>query len=478
MEEMDDFFSTSPIIDPWQPSVASQWSHGPANHGPGWWRDPDGEQSQPTWWRSPAPERHVPAPKPTPNPWGARTPRHQHSRIPTMAASIHSMTPASVSQASSVRGGQRTVEQQQSTSSGGLQPTTPTTTSNTTTIPSTAIERRGFQNIGNTCYINAMLSAITNLTCFVNDLLDPDLWQHLVGCSAPTLQALARISQQSVAQDRGSINPLVLKEAVAMCKEEFSSFQQQDAHEFLLAMLDQVHEEVRAAWGASGGETPSPVQRNFEGAITHERMCIRCRHVTTSVERFYVLSLPLPENSEGGMLTIEDLLGRFLQPAIQEFTCARCRHRQARVQHRFSALPRVLVLHVQRSSPLFAADGRFLGHAKRTDACPPIQCLDVEQHCQQDVLFPPALAHRPSDLPSGVAPREDVLYGYALRACTLHLGEEANGGHYKSLVAQPAGLWLEYDDEHVTPISETAAVEGGKHNSYLLFYQFCNMLLE
>lgn len=38
----------------------------------------------------------------------------------------------------------------------------------------------------------------------------------------------------------------------------------------------------------------------------------------------------------------------------------------------------------QRSSPLFAPDGSFVGHTKRTDLCAPVMDLDVEEHCKAD----------------------------------------------------------------------------------------------
>lgn len=72
----------------------------------------------------------------------------------------------------------------------------------------------------------------------------------------------------------------------------------------------------------------------------------------------------------------------------QESHCEQCGHREAVAHHHFSVLPRVLVLHLQRSGAQFAAAQAFVGHAKRSDPCAVSFEVDAEPHCTPDVLFP------------------------------------------------------------------------------------------
>ena len=116
-------------------------------------------------------------------------------------------------------------------------------------------------------------------------------------------------------------NPCIL---LPLFRHQFSTYQQQDAHEFLLAVLDQTHEEVMGIFGSpkdiAGPQaytTPSPVQRNFEGAITHELTCTQCGNVTLCVELFYVLSLSLPPEGTVKGLSTQELFDSFFSISNQ-----------------------------------------------------------------------------------------------------------------------------------------------------------------
>jgi ubiquitin C-terminal hydrolase len=342
-------------------------------------------------------------------------------------------------------------------------------------------KRGGYRNLGNTCYMGAMLSALAALHPFVNDLLDPRFVAQMDGLACPTLTALVAIVRQSLRGTHEAISPAALKEAVAVHKDNFATFQQQDAHEFFLALLDQTHEEVMAtlpkalaAAALTPHTTPSPVQRNFEGSITHEFTCKACGHKAEGVEVFYALSLTLPKFSVEN-LRVQDLLDYYFSPSSQEARCEGCGHTQSLVRHRLRSLPRLLVLHIQRSEAQFSTDGAFVGHLKRTDPCTVSFALDVDPLCAADVLYPPPEARRSAPVAPNLPTRPaDTTGVYSLRAMTLHLGEEADGGHYKTVVEQTAGQWLEYDDERVAPLPRVAVAAAGRQSAYLLFYTFGN----
>ena len=66
---------------------------------------------------------------------------------------------------------------------------------------------------------------------------------------------------------------------------------QQDCQEFLAVVLDHLHEHL------VGDHTPqsdSIVSQTFQGQLKNEVQCLQCRNVSTKVEPFVYLSLPLP----------------------------------------------------------------------------------------------------------------------------------------------------------------------------------------
>ena len=67
---------------------------------------------------------------------------------------------------------------------------------------------------------------------------------------------------------------------------------QQDCQEFLAVLLDHIHEHLARDHTPPAAETI--VSRTFQGQLKNEVQCVRCQHVSTKVEPFVYLSLPLP----------------------------------------------------------------------------------------------------------------------------------------------------------------------------------------
>uniref|UniRef100_A0A3B4DWK9 Ubiquitin carboxyl-terminal hydrolase n=1 Tax=Pygocentrus nattereri TaxID=42514 RepID=A0A3B4DWK9_PYGNA len=232
---------------------------------------------------------------------------------------------------------------------------------------------QGFSNLGNTCYMNAILQSLFSLPSFSNDLLKQGIpWKRV-----PLNALLRRFAHLLAKKDISS--PEVkkdllrrVKNAISSTAERFSGYMQNDAHEFLSQCLDQLKEDVEKvnkscksepmAWDEPHGtrltEEPDtsriytcPVTVNMEFEVQHTITCKSCGEVVTKREQFNDLSIDLPRRKKTLPLrSIQDSLDLFFRMEEIEYSCEKCNGKAATVTHKFNRLPRVLILHLKRYS--------------------------------------------------------------------------------------------------------------------------------
>ncbi|XP_033965767.1 ubiquitin carboxyl-terminal hydrolase 37 isoform X1 [Pseudochaenichthys georgianus] len=244
---------------------------------------------------------------------------------------------------------------------------------------------QGFSNLGNTCYMNAILQSLFSLPSFSNDMLRQSIpWKKV-----PINALLRRFAHLMAKKDVGcpeTKKDLLrkVKSAISSTAERFSGNMQNDAHEFLSQCLDQLKDDVEkmnknwsseaAAWSSvaceSGQEgAPSaakaepgeeadtsriytcPVAVNMEFEVQHTITCKGCGEVVNKREQFNDLSIDLPRRKKTLPLrSIQDSLDLFFRMEEIEYSCEKCNGKSATVTHKFSKLPRVLILHLKRYS--------------------------------------------------------------------------------------------------------------------------------
>ncbi|XP_030641613.1 ubiquitin carboxyl-terminal hydrolase 37 [Chanos chanos] len=242
-----------------------------------------------------------------------------------------------------------------------------------TTLPQSQPPLQGFSNLGNTCYMNAILQSLFSLPSFSNDLLKQGIpWKKV-----PSNALLRRFAHLLAKKDVSS--PEVkkdllrrVKSAISSTAERFSGYMQNDAHEFLSQCLDQLKEDVEkvnkswknepSSWDEPQGsrlaeETDTsriytcPVVVNMEFEVQHTITCKSCGEVVTKKEQFNDLSIDLPRRKKNLPLrSIQDSLDLFFRMEEIEYSCEKCNGKAATVTHKFSRLPRVLILHLKRYS--------------------------------------------------------------------------------------------------------------------------------
>lgn len=258
----------------------------------------------------------------------------------------------------------------------------------------------GFRNMGNTCYMSAVLAALMGLLIFVDDLLDEDVAQrlrpHLGAASQSVYRAMFDIAteyrkqrQRSLDQARkgqvaaggredfalssgsvcdeasvgsnGASLPVVpkkLKDALARRAPHFADNTQQDASEFFFLAIDALADEMcdadflarKAASEAPKPPLPLAVHLNFGGQLLKTMCCNGCGHSWSRTEDFYSLSLQLPPSGDVPMapLNIQQLLEAHFAPTTIEVTCEKCKAPYATLTHALARLPRILPIHLMR----------------------------------------------------------------------------------------------------------------------------------
>jgi ubiquitin carboxyl-terminal hydrolase 20/33 len=104
----------------------------------------------------------------------------------------------------------------------------------------------GLKNLGNTCYLNAALQALSNCPSITNFFIEcsdfaksdkiPSLSQHYM----KLMQTIWSTNEINT-----SIAPIDLVQTIKYINPMFKGYAQHDSQEFLLTLLDQLHEELK-----------------------------------------------------------------------------------------------------------------------------------------------------------------------------------------------------------------------------------------
>ncbi|XP_066089427.1 ubiquitin carboxyl-terminal hydrolase 37 isoform X2 [Saccopteryx bilineata] len=227
---------------------------------------------------------------------------------------------------------------------------------------------QGFSNLGNTCYMNAILQSLFSLQSFANDLLKQGIpWKKI-----PHNALIRRFAHLLVKKDicNSETKKDLLKKvknAISATAERFSGYMQNDAHEFLSQCLDQLKEDMEKlnkTWKTEPilGEENSPdisatrvytcpVITNLEFEVQHSIICKACGEIIPKREQFNDLSIDLPRRKKPlPPRSIQDSLDLFFRAEELEYSCEKCSGKCALVRHKFNRLPRILILHLKRYS--------------------------------------------------------------------------------------------------------------------------------
>ncbi|XP_057304278.1 ubiquitin carboxyl-terminal hydrolase 3-like [Hydractinia symbiolongicarpus] len=337
----------------------------------------------------------------------------------------------------------------------------------------------GIRNLGNTCFMNAILQSLSNLkhfSCYFKELPAIELNDekgdngkikkyYTRSYQPDDLSLVEELRKILCALWQGAtaaISPDALFSVVWKVVPRFRGYQQHDAHEFMHYLLDRVHTELLQTNIFSNGRD-TIVSGIFGGQLQSEVTCLKCGTISKKKEPYWDLSLDIPckssKKSSGQKLEpkskvchLTDCLQRFIE--VEEldesewYTCEKCKKKQPSTKKFWLLqLPNVLCLHLKRF--------RYSPHG-RTKVDTFVRFPITELNMNSYMLKQGQKQHRLST----------KAHVYDLAAAVVHHGSGAGSGHYTTY-ARHEGAWYNFNDSTVSLTSEDSITHC---KGYILFY--------
>ncbi|KAL3238848.1 hypothetical protein MRX96_021876 [Rhipicephalus microplus] len=304
----------------------------------------------------------------------------------------------------------------------------------------------GLVNMGNTCFMNTVIQCLTYCPPLANYLLHQD--DHCAKCKTLNfcmMCELQRHMKRALEKSGDAIKPLYIYQRLKAIAKHFQFGQQEDAHEFLRYVVDNLWKAALANY--DGGVKLDPASKEttvvneiFGGYHRSQVTCMKCKEKSNTYDHFMDLILDIKNAS-----SLETALEKFVEPELLQndnaYKCPRC-NVKVMAQKRFTVhrAPNVATFQLKR----FDANRMFGGK--------------ITKH----VSYPEHLELRPY-----MSDKHGDPVTYRLNAVLVHLGASCNSGHYFCFVRNSNGSWYCMDDSRVHQVSLGHVLN---QQAYVLFY--------
>ncbi|XP_043567720.1 ubiquitin carboxyl-terminal hydrolase 22 isoform X4 [Chiloscyllium plagiosum] len=372
---------------------------------------------------------------------------------------------------------------------------------------------RGLINLGNTCFMNCIVQALTH-TPLLRDFFLSD--RHKCEMQSPNcclVCEMSRLFQEFYSGYRSPHIPYRLLHLVWTHARHLAGYEQQDAHEFLIAALDVLHRHCKGDDNGKKASNPNHcnciIDQIFTGGLQSDVTCQVCHGVSTTIDPFWDISLDLPGSStpfwplspgsdgnvvngeshmSSGTTTLTDCLRRFTRPehlgSSAKIKCSGCHsYQESTKQLTMKKLPIVACFHLKRfehsaklrrkittyvSFPLELDMTPFMASSKESrmngQYQQPVDSLNNDNKvlCEHRLREMHLVCMCGHDIITGKQPN----HKYSLFAVVNHQGT-LESGHYTSFIRQHKDQWFKCDDAIITKASIKDVLDS---EGYLLFY--------
>lgn len=335
-------------------------------------------------------------------------------------------------------------------------------------------------NLGNTCYLNAILQCLRHTMCLNTHLFTTQTSHRLftnyhsvpkLGSSCLLLVNYIKIVQIMWENNSACLSPRGFKILLGETIDQFKNTQQHDAHELLVAILQSFHDALSKnvkyrITGEVVSEIDSQIQKAhtdwisyyqnkhsiildiFSGQCRTQITCLTCQKQSFRFDPTMVQDVSFIPNS-----TLSQCLDHLITPEqLSEdnlYSCEQCHNRtRAWTARAFWTLPQVLILKFNRFHH------QMVGKVS--------QSFKIEGHVQYPLSD--------LDLARYVASPLVTETKYDLYAVVCHSGTMSIG-HYYSIVYHPnQKVWLCYNDGKLSTVEDPSQLDFNG-DAYILFYR-------
>ena len=316
----------------------------------------------------------------------------------------------------------------------------------------------GLNNIGNTCYFNSVIQCVARLPPLALLFLSRKYENYIIsnnnlGTGGKICHSFFDLLDDLAISKESSISPKSFWKTFVKKYDQFNSFDEEDAHEFLLCLIDGLHEDMNSK-SSNPKKTikdpfesfmyynNSPIYDLLKGKTTTMVKCSNCGFTKSIGEAFIVFLLSLPQKSYKNTTKLEDCLKKhFSEETIDDIDISKCEKCEKKV-------PIVKNAKIEIMSDFF------------------IICLKRFSEYEGQLMKNDIAVEYPSKLKLSVF--SSLNYQYKLIGCVYHHGT-LDGGHYTSAALdQYKNKWFNFNDSRVTQINEQNV---HKKSAYILFYQ-------
>ncbi|KAI6197491.1 USP domain-containing protein [Aphelenchoides besseyi] len=323
------------------------------------------------------------------------------------------------------------------------------------------IKRRGFDNLGKTCYLSSVVVALSSIPKIVSTLDKYNQWldEHsdieLKEKQVNKLKFVQELSRLLVSfrDNRTAPSARLLHALTGQLDSNFKGHVPQDAHEFLSLITE-------------AAETFADVQDKIDGRDKTNRLffefpmfftmrsrveCSICKKFADSKEEAVGVSIEA-NNHNPDWWILDTWYDEELMVDTNRFQCDKC-------QKKVDA--------ARRTSPLTLPDCLVI-HYKLFEAVVNNGRLQLVKYFP--VVFPPRRIYA-CDIPVGnrKGPKDHI---YRLKALIIHMGVALDDGHYICAVRVGQDKWCVYNDEMVSYANWESLMHMEKaFTPYLMFYE-------
>lgn len=361
---------------------------------------------------------------------------------------------------------------------------------------------RGLNNLGNTCFLNSVLQALLHTPLLKNFFLSDRHNRYVCqqrtrrknGLNAGELQIpslclscdLDAMYSAVFSGDRKPYSPAKFLYSWWQHASHLASYEQQDAHDFFITMLDGIHEKEHQQLkphneAISTGDC-CIVHKVFSGTLRSDVTCTICGYTSTTYDPCMDISLDLNSSNNskkrasksfhtcnGGSDRTSTLLGcleRFTRSerlgSDQKLFCQHCQVKQESLkQMSFTKIPLVACFHIKRfehslKRKMAKKIDRYVQFPFYLDMTPFLSSSILRSRFGNRIF---SIDDRDSDADMELASEFEIF------AVITHCGK-LESGHYTTYLRKN-NQWYKCDDSWITCVSENTVRAS---QAYMLFY--------